>query len=487
MPIDIGLTPSPAPTAEQLAAARAALYKTAPPMRNRRILAVGDSFFASDDADTGGTTEGYGYIFDASASPATVDNITRITQRSSSPLNWFNFLSGQQFDLTWSQVSAVGGQTSSDAMEGLEALLIASKAGTLLWQPGTNDWQLTEAFDGSPALGYEATIINDQIVIDLCRRLGVQLVRVGIAPRNGWTDSPDATTLLKRRRGILKVNTFAAQAAKLNPGMAYADTWATLADPASTTGGIFTNRHRGDGLHLSDGMGAIQHAKAIWQAFQNLGYVYSPPVRNYNLASAYHADDNPHGNRFGNGALQGTVAAGGTGMSGTNPTDFALARTAGTQGACVGSQVDRSEGADYGDCQQYVFSIPSTGSANEQFRAETPNSTDFTVGEFLFARIGVEYVDAVGMKCPSLQMRCLDGGGAVLAYAETNESTGAIPNGDMKGVLQTDPIKVPVGTVNVRVRFLQTVDGASTSNGGTVKLTDLHFGSPVDEADALIA
>ncbi len=426
---------------------------------SRRVVVIGDSFL-----DT------YGYTVSA----------TTTTIRSSSAMGWLQFLSGGQLDYGYAgQMRAVGGQTSTAALNtaygGAAAVLDATSPGIAIWQPGTNDWQL--------AKGADDTIANDKAFLKLAQARGVRVVLVGIAPRGGWTDSPDTATALRRRQWIARVNAWRQAAARMLPGVAYADTTPGWADAASTAWQPLAVAVRTDSLHPSDGWGAYYLGLALWKAFQSLGFGYAPDVRCMNFAGAYDAVANPYGNRLANQNLNATTAyAGGGATSGGYPTGFVLTRSAGTVATAAGSQVARADGYP-GTAQQYVFAVPTTGGgANEQFRAEQ-SITAFTAGETIVGSLGVNVVSATGLRVPELQISALDGSAATLFSAWCFESTGTMPNIGYTGVLKTDPFVVPAGTASLRMRMLFTIDGTATTNGAVVQIMDPFLGRPPAAGD----
>ncbi|MGZ3306263.1 MAG: GDSL-type esterase/lipase family protein [Asticcacaulis sp.] len=457
------MTASLPPLSATLLDASGAVLKTTKRSK-KRIVCIADSF---------GDTYGYTLVTSDSqpgVKDGTYSNITTNTRRCSSFMSWFQFLSGQQFDFNWPQMWATQGQTTTAALATAAAALDATQADYAIWQPGTNDWQLTSA---------DVTIANDKAFIALCQARGIHCILMTISPRGGWTDAPNGTEQLRRWRQINKTNRWRQEAARQLKGVSCADTCATWGDPASANGAQLSGRDRGDSLHPSDGIGAFYLSLALWRCFQGLGFSYQPDLRNTGHTADYNATDNIYGNKLGNPCMQGTVTASGTGMSGTNPTNFVYARNSGSSATAVGSQAARTEGSDFGNTQKYVFAVPSTGTTNEQFRGEyIIASSQFSVGELVFAQIGVEIQSGVGMRCPWLHLFCMASDGTtILGKAEfAADGTGTFPNGSWKGVMRTDPIKIPSGTNTLKLRVVQTLDGSSTANGGTVYYTDAFVG-----------
>lgn len=428
-----------------------------PPRNSKKILAVGDSFYADDT--------GYGFIVSAAG----------IEIRSSSPLGWLQFLSGGQFSYSYAAgMRSVGGHTTTELLNtdngGLAAVLDATQPGILLWAGGIND-----ATNNIPAT---TTIANDKAAIALAQARGVRVVLAGLTARNGWTDGL-TSEYPKRRAWMAEVNRWREWAATTYDNVAYADNNPGWVDLTSNSwlpkiAGQSLASVRGDGLHPSDGVGGYYLGLALWNSLQGFGYRYRPRIQAQYFDGEYSALYAPHGNRLANATMQAMTAAAVAGLAGNYPTSWSVARSSGSVGTATGALVSKADSAS-GNAFQWSFALSGAGT-NEQWRIDQ-TITGLSVGDKIRVRQGFRVVSSQGLRVPSMVVDARASGGGILYSSKHFNATGEMPGIGYEGYFTPEDITVPPDCVDIRMRTFITLDASNAANAAVVQLYDNYLGN----------
>ncbi|NRF09385.1 SGNH/GDSL hydrolase family protein [Agrobacterium pusense] len=241
-------------------------------------------------------------------------------------LYWLTMLSSDRIDFSSATDEGTGGQTTTQILAGI-APVLASSASIVIALMSTND--RTQGMTAAASIGnmadYQAQVLA----------AGKRLIWVAETPRGDLQD--DALVLTGAQLGYhLRVREWLLAQASV-PGVAVADPWMHMVDPADTQARARQGVLK-DGIHESP-TGAYLIARAIAAILEQwLAPRQSLPTSVADLFSA----DNPAGSLVSNGMMAGTGGTAGANTTGDVATGWTVSATTGITAVC--SKVTDADG-----------------------------------------------------------------------------------------------------------------------------------------------
>ncbi len=381
-------------------------------------------------------------------------------------LTWSKFFSKQRFILEPSNVYGVSTELSTDLLARLDAILVATDAGTIVVHGFTDD------ITGGVSL---ATMISNMAAIE-AKILAAGRVCVFITePPRGASNQTGArytSTQLEQaftfRREMLK--------RRFNAGVYVIDTWYSLAERVANLGDTRFN-YTSDGIRFN-ARGGYWFGKMMSTFFNTLFDPILPlGAANGDLWTA----TNPYGSVVKNPFMTGSNNAGGGGSNTGNVADN-YGGTAASNGAVMTySKVDNAttfNGSGYGDVadkswQQIVFSGTITAATDFEVLIQTLDSTFLSVGDLLEAYAEIEIDSLVNIAGIGLHIWDNTAGSTKCADMDGRGGTVPIPTVLDTGIMKTPPtISGIVQTGNNVVRLLAT-PAATGAISGTLRVRGL--------------
>jgi len=376
----------------------------------------------------------------AVASRVAIDGDSRVDQCTDSNrtntvgwLYWLQLLTGARFDFKASDNFGVGGETSAQVLARV-ASTAASTAGIVIALMSTNDRSTAQTAAASIAnlAAYQAAILA----------AGKRLIWIAETPR---ADTAVTTFALAGAQIAYQIEVREWLLAQRSvPGVAVADPWPAMADPASLAVYAKTGYLK-DGIHEST-LGAY----AIAQAVALVINTWLPPTARLPVSNSdvYSTSNNPKGCLTPNPMTLGAGGSiSGAGGSGSVATGWTATVTSGVTAVMSKVTVGGSE------WQQAVISGTPSGNTALTFSATIP-SADLAPGDVLDAVAEIQ-VDSghSGLRGVPIRVQITDSGSGALGMAGVvTVVVGDInldaPPGAWGGIAPVPPVTVGVGTIS---------------------------------------
>ncbi len=376
--------------------------------------------------------------------------------KSSSQLaTWLEFFSYGRIKLSAAHSFAAGGTQVSAIPGQMDSLLaVTPRCGAVLIVTGTN------TFNAGGTAADAWTILAAQITRALMAR--VRPIVVLDLPRQQSTFSPGASAALQscRFNSLIRANAPAL-------GALVVDLTAVLADAASATGDPISGYYS-DGIHLAP-KGAFVAGKEIAAYFA----AYPKAARGFaSPRDTYDASNNPSGNLFGYGLMQGSSGSNaGTGASGTVPTGWKNSVNGGT-GTSVASVEARADG---GPGNWLKLDIAGSDAIDVRAQLAANITAGFSTGDVVALECEMSVTGGVNVNASRCALVCYGSGFVIKASGQIDAltTTQLLPDGSFSGLWRTPSIVVTSDTINLTPTFYfatGNAGGALTARLGAVSI-----------------
>lgn len=298
-------------------------------------------------------------------------------------------------------------------------IVINNFAATIAKNYNNLDWVWVESNpnDATNSINPAVTVANIIDMVTRCTDQGIKVILQLPMPRSfaGDTAAIRNRTISQRERLM--------DWASNNPRNVYVlDFWRDLQDPASATSADITTPIRvlQDGLHPSIG-GAFSRCARRAEAV--LGSFVPPrPIVMAGAADVYDATNNPYGNLLPNAAFLTATGGTATNVNGTLPSSYLGIKRAGSflTTEVVFSNVAGTAGYDGNITARTLaaVNIASGKTSNEVFgfKLSTNLSTNFAIGDKVFAYCEIDLDTVANMKNHVLKATEYVGGSPSMAY-----------------------------------------------------------------------
>ena len=401
--------------------------------------------------------------------------------------HWIQLFGNGGYVLDPSLNYGISGCTSTQLLGIIPAIipiLKANNCGVVTVWVGTND--LTNA------ISIATTTSNLAKIYALLLGAGIRVIAIPIMPRATNVSGGDFNSSYPNgMKQLIAINIFIARYVRDNQGMYLADATMDYLDLTSTTGYPYPATYTGggpapqnsvtfDGLHPAP-IGAYFHGLAISSILNNI-FPASVDTRPKNSYDTYDSLYNPYGNLIGNPATQAgsgffsgaTIAATGAGASGvipvSYPSQFTLARVAGTTGTIVGSIVNSTPNNNGLSYHQYQLVAASNTDTFSTFQLSMYEYNNIAIGDNVYAECEIFVSGATGIPYEvALILKdgvtlCEDGSGDY--YANAGGSYLSMTTNPFSGFSRTPILKAAATNIQVMLQ----ISFASASSGITVKI-----------------